>query len=86
MFSDHIGLPILLGREDVIVQKIKELGFNQSDFEIVDPRMSDRCEEYTKVFYELRQRKGITQKQAKLTAELFDKLDEKFPHMRELFL
>jgi len=65
VYSEKIGLPILIGNEKRIIEKIQELGYDEKNFEIVDPTNSDKCEDYTKIFYEMRQRKGITLKQAK---------------------
>ncbi len=60
VLHENIGKPILLGREDVIKQKIKELEYDEKDFEIFDSRKSERYEEYAKDFYLTRQRKGTT--------------------------
>lgn len=60
VFNEHIGKPILVGREDVIRNKIKELEYNESDFEIRDPKTCDNCENYVQEFYTKRQRKGAT--------------------------
>lgn len=60
VLNEHIGKPILIGREDVIKNKIKELEFNESDFEIHDPRTCDKCDKYAMEFYTKRQRKGAT--------------------------
>jgi malate dehydrogenase (oxaloacetate-decarboxylating)(NADP+) len=60
VLNEHIGKPILIGREDVIKNKIKELEYNESDFEIHDPRTCDKCDNYAHEFYSKRQRKGAT--------------------------
>ena len=65
VYRDNIGIPILIGNEKIIEEKILELGFNVKDFEIVDPKTCPKCEEYMKVFYQFRQRKGVTLKRAK---------------------
>lgn len=64
VFNENIGNPILLGNEEIIRKKIIELGFNENNFKIIDPTKSDKCTDYSKALYELRQRKGITLKRA----------------------
>ena len=61
---ENIGRPVLLGNSDVIKKKINELGYDQSDFEIIDPLRCDNYKEYIEEFYELRNRKGVTQKRS----------------------
>jgi len=63
--NEHIGIPILLGDKEVIKSKILKLGYNVNDFEIVDPSMSEKHEEYLQTFYDLRQRKGVSLRRAK---------------------
>ncbi|MCZ7601852.1 MAG: phosphate acyltransferase [Melioribacteraceae bacterium] len=60
VFKEHIGKPILIGREDFIKNKIKELEYNVEDFEIHDPRTCDKCDHYAMEFYNKRHRKGTT--------------------------
>ncbi|MCX7798010.1 MAG: phosphate acetyltransferase [Melioribacter sp.] len=64
VYDENIGLPILLGNEEVIKNKIKELGYNEKIFEIIDPQKSPKAEIYAQEFYKKRQRKGVTQKDA----------------------
>ncbi len=56
--DEGIGIPILIGRPEVIQQKIKEMAIDL-DCAIVDPNKFDRFEEYVKAFYDLRARKGM---------------------------
>ncbi len=56
--DEGIALPILLGRPDVIREKIKTLGL-ECDPEIVLPEEFERIEQYADAFYKLRQRKGV---------------------------
>lgn len=60
VLENNIGNPILLGRKDKIVTKIKELGFKEELFEIIDPQLSNRTEDYAEKFFEKRKRKGVT--------------------------
>ncbi|MEJ5352186.1 MAG: phosphate acetyltransferase [Melioribacteraceae bacterium] len=64
VYDENIGLPILLGNEDVIKNKIKELGYDEKIFEVIDPEKSPKAEIYAEEFYKKRQRKGITKRDA----------------------
>ena len=61
--DDGIGTPLLIGRPDVIRQKVTALGLDCCP-EIVDPATFDRIDEYARAYYELRKRKGIVLKDA----------------------
>lgn len=65
VFDENIGMPILLGNENIIRNKIKELGYDEKNFEIINPEESPKAEIYAERFYQKRQRKGITQRDAK---------------------
>ena len=56
--EEGIGTPILIGRPEVIHQKIKDMAL-ELDCEIVDPANFKRFEEYVMAFHELRARKGM---------------------------
>ncbi len=60
VLHENIGKPVLIGRDDVVINKIKELEYDVSDFEIRDPRKCEKCDEYAAQFYHARQRKGTT--------------------------
>ncbi|MDT0675064.1 NADP-dependent malic enzyme [Autumnicola musiva] len=61
--DEGIGTPILLGRREVIEELMKEIDFDASDVEIIDP-ISDEEEEhrkaYAQVYWKTRSRNGIT--------------------------
>jgi malate dehydrogenase (oxaloacetate-decarboxylating)(NADP+) len=59
-----IGHGILLGRPQVVIQKVQDLGL---DFEptVIEPQFGEQYEAYCKVLYGLRQRKGITWSRAR---------------------
>jgi malate dehydrogenase (oxaloacetate-decarboxylating)(NADP+) len=57
--EEKIGMPILIGRPEVIQKKVEELGLPCCP-EIVDPFHFDKMEEYAKAYFELRKRKGVT--------------------------
>lgn len=63
--NQNIGIPILLGDKDVIEARIKELEYDISNFEIVNPKTCESCEKYIQEFYDMRKRKGITPKAAR---------------------
>ncbi len=60
--------PILLGREEKILNLIRENNLDLGDdIEIVDPKSPDmkaKCEAFGKIFFEKRQRKGYTEYEA----------------------
>jgi malate dehydrogenase (oxaloacetate-decarboxylating)(NADP+) len=62
--DEGIGEPILIGRPDVIQEKIQALGLDCCP-KIVDPWKFDRLEEYVQAYYELRNRKGMTLQEAR---------------------
>ncbi len=59
-----IGHAILLGRPQVVREKVEDLGL---DFEptVIEPQFSDQYEAYCQAFFEIRQRKGITWSRAR---------------------
>ena len=57
--DEKIGIPVLLGRPDVIQKTIEELGLNY-DPEVVNPADFDKHEQYAEAYHELRERKGVT--------------------------
>jgi malate dehydrogenase (oxaloacetate-decarboxylating)(NADP+) len=62
--NQGVGEPILLGREDIILTMVSELGLDYRP-KVVDPRKSNRAESYAKVLFKRRQRKGITLPEAR---------------------
>lgn len=60
----ELAYPILVGDDDKIQSKAKELGVNLDGIEIVNPEKSERLGEYIKEFYELRKNKGMTMEKA----------------------
>jgi phosphate acetyltransferase len=58
---------ILIGSSDVINTKVAELNLDMTGIEIIDPKTSEKTDEYAEAFYELRKKKGITKEQAKET-------------------
>ncbi len=64
IMEEKIGEPILIGRPEVICQKLGDLGLSCTP-RVVEPIHYERYEEYAEAFYQLRQRKGITLKDAR---------------------
>jgi malate dehydrogenase (oxaloacetate-decarboxylating)(NADP+) len=61
--DERIASPILVGRPEIIQEKIKSLGLDCCP-EIVNPATFERLPEYAQAYYELRARKGVTLKLA----------------------
>jgi malate dehydrogenase (oxaloacetate-decarboxylating)(NADP+) len=61
--EEGIGLPILIGRPQVIKKKMAELAVDFS-CKVVDPFNFTKHDAYAKAYYELRARKGLTLSQA----------------------
>lgn len=67
LHEDGLGIPILLGRKDIINELKEEIGFT-ADLQIIDPKSDeekDRRAEFSHVYWLKNQRKGII----RLTAE-----------------
>jgi len=65
VFNEEIGKPILLGDVPAIKDKIKELGYDTVNFEVIDPLNCPQTEKYAQDFYHARFRKGVTIKDAR---------------------
>ena len=63
--SENIASPVLLGNEKTIRGIIDELGYEQSDYQIIDPETSDKRELYVNELLKKRQRKGATLREVK---------------------
>ena len=57
--DENIGIPVLIGREEVIAEVKKRLGVECCP-NVIDPRNFDKIEAYAQAYYEMRQRKGMT--------------------------
>lgn len=62
--DEKIANPILLGDEAAIREKIKLLDLELNGIQIIDPTHAPKLDEYVSKFYEMRQRKGVTQREA----------------------
>jgi malate dehydrogenase (oxaloacetate-decarboxylating)(NADP+) len=61
--DEGIGVPVLVGHPEVIRSKIETLGLDCCP-EMVNPATFAKLDAYTQIYYELRQRKGLTPKDA----------------------
>lgn len=62
VLEEGIGIPILLGRKEIILELKKEIDFHE-DVEIIDPKSDEelqRKQQYAKSYWEKRNRKGVT--------------------------
>jgi len=64
LIDEKIARPILLGDEDRIRSRIGDLRLNLTDIEIIDPARSQRLPAYAEEMYSLRQRRGVTRREA----------------------
>src|SRR5262249_53619338 len=60
----HIAQPILLGHADHILKHAENLGLSLEGATIVDPRESEKLEEYVEAYWQKRQRKNVTRHDA----------------------
>jgi len=65
LVDEGIATPILLGDEDEIRARIRELHLDLNGVEIVDPDKAANRDEYTDALFTMRQRKGVTRAEAK---------------------
>ena len=65
LIEDGIARPILVGRPAVIREKLKDLGLNDLEAPVVDPADSPQFEAYAEEYFRLRQRRGVTRKEAR---------------------
>ncbi len=65
LVDEGIAKPILLGRVDEIKARAEQLNVGLEEIEIIDPEMAANSEDYIAELFALRQRKGVTQAEAK---------------------
>ena len=64
LLDEKIAFPILVGSEKRIRARIEELKLNLEGAQIIEPARFPRLAEYIEELYRLRQRKGVTRKEA----------------------
>jgi malate dehydrogenase (oxaloacetate-decarboxylating)(NADP+) len=57
--EEGIATPLLIGRQSVIDEQLKNLGLEYKP-QVIDPDQFGKLDGYTKAYYELRQRKGVS--------------------------
>jgi malate dehydrogenase (oxaloacetate-decarboxylating)(NADP+) len=63
--DEGIALPILLGKKNKIEKIAEENGLDIGEIQVIDPRIEDaKREEFGKLYFEKRKRKGVTQYEA----------------------
>jgi malate dehydrogenase (oxaloacetate-decarboxylating)(NADP+) len=66
LVEEKIAHPILLGNENVIRDRAKELGLDLKETKIVDPLTSSLRERYIEELFRIRQRRGVTLTEARV--------------------
>ena len=62
VFEDGIGIPVLLGRKEIILDLMAQIEFDE-DVEIIDPKSDDQTDKlnrYAEIFWKNRKRRGTT--------------------------
>ena len=62
VFEEGIGIPVLLGRKEIIVELMEQIDFD-ADIEIIDPKSDehvDKLQHYAQKLWEKRRRNGIS--------------------------
>ena len=62
--NSNLGIPVLVGKEDLIKKQIKKIGYNENfDIEIVNSKDSNKRERYVKYLFEkLQRQKGMLER------------------------
>ena len=63
--AENIASPVLLGNEKIIRGIVDDLGYDQNDYQIIDPETSDKRELYVNELLKKRHRKGATLREVK---------------------
>ncbi|MGH9446521.1 MAG: phosphate acyltransferase, partial [Terriglobia bacterium] len=65
LVEEKIAFPILIGRRAVIESKLRDLGLQRLNAEIVEPEKFPAFGDYVEDYYQLRQRRGVTRSEAR---------------------
>jgi malate dehydrogenase (oxaloacetate-decarboxylating)(NADP+) len=60
--NDNMAFPTLLGTESIIKGEIEKLGYDQTEFQIIDPETSDKRHSFAAEFFKKMARKGASLK------------------------
>ena len=67
--AEKIAKVVLIGNEEVIMEKAVEYGVSLEGITVINPNNSEKTREYANLFYELRKNKGITEENALKTVQ-----------------
>ena len=62
--DEGFGKITVIGNPEAVKRTMREVGLELKDIEILDPLNFDKTEEYAQLLYQLRNRKGVTYKEA----------------------
>ena len=65
LVEEKIALPILLGDQEIIEARAKDLGVSLDEIKVVNPKTAEKREAYATTLHELRQRRGVTLSEAR---------------------
>ena len=65
IIDEEIGTPILLGNPELIKTRSKNLSLDLKGAEVIEPETFPKREEYIEAFWKIRERKGITRRDAR---------------------
>lgn len=68
VLDENLAKPIVIGRENVVTERIKRLGLRmqpRKDFDLIDPHYDARYREYWETYHRIMERNGITPDDAK---------------------
>jgi len=83
IIDEDLAKPVLLGDRSTIQQKADSLNIELGGIEIIDPANFDQKDEYIEALYNLRQRKGITLRDAKRFMKRPNYLGAMMVHMND---
>lgn len=69
LLDEKICAPILVGRPEVLVKRIKQYGLRidlETQVEVINPQMDDRYKIYWQAYWEMRKRAGVSQELARV--------------------
>jgi len=66
LLDEKIAIPILLGHPETIQQSTRELGLNLDGVKIINPENSSLRDQFIQELYRLRQRRGVTLREARV--------------------
>lgn len=79
--EENIASPILLGRPDLIQQLAEELDISLTGIELIRPRDYPKRSLYVEELYRLRQRKGVTRREAEQLTRNYNYFGTMMVHM-----